>query len=87
MRKIVLYGLIIGLVAAAVWWKEGARPPETRNLIAALILLPLFAWVVWLRRDWAPEQARRRKEEKVRKGGAASGRSASTHVTDAAERP
>ena len=83
--KIALYGLFLALVAAGVWWSEGARTPEPRNLVAALLLLPLFAFVLWLKIDWAPEQARRRQQAK--EGGATTKRSASDEITDAAERP
>ena len=50
-RKVALYALFIAAVAAAVWWKEGAPTPETGNLVAALLLLPLFAVAIWLKRD------------------------------------
>ncbi len=83
--KIALYALFLALVAAAVWLSEGARTPEPRNLVAALLLLPLFAFVLWLKIDWAPEQARRRQQAK--EGGATTKRSASDEITDAAERP
>ncbi|GAA3997799.1 hypothetical protein [Sphingomonas humi] len=87
IRRTLIYGAFIALVAAAVWWWEGARTPEPRNLVAALVLLPVFAWLIWLRRQWAPEQARRREAERSKRGGAAPGHGASDIVTDEAERP
>jgi hypothetical protein len=85
--RIALYGLFIALVAAAVWWKDDARIPGPKNLLAAALLLPLFAWVIWLRRDWAPDQAQRRAEGVEGRGGATPERSASSEITDAAGRP
>ncbi|WP_426265994.1 hypothetical protein [Sphingomonas sp. LHG3443-2] len=83
--KVALYALFLALVAAGVWWWEGSRTPQPRNLVAALLLLPLFAFVLWLKIDWAPEQASRRQLAK--EGGATTKRSASDEITDAAERP
>ena len=85
--KVAFNAVVITGVAAVTWWANGAPVPEKGTLIAVLLLVPLFAWLIWLRWDWAPAEYQRRQAEK-RKREASLTRSTPPHdSTDAAERP
>lgn len=37
---------------------------EIQNVIMALLCLPVFGTLIWLRWDWAPEQRKKHRDQK-----------------------
>ena len=66
LRRMLCYAAFIAAVAAVtVWWDGDAIDPA--RAAGAALLVPVFAFVIWLRWDWAPAEGRKRREERARR--------------------
>lgn len=61
LKRVALYaGLIAAIALLAL--PRGGNVAEPGRILTALLLIPLFAWLIWLRWDWAPRARRKRRE-------------------------
>ena len=62
--KIVLNALFIILCALLLmaYRRIGFSDLEPQNIVIGLLLIPIFAGMMWLRWDWAPENRRRQRD-------------------------
>lgn len=67
--KIALYALGIGIFVLGSLIYNHLVHGEAINLgglLLAMILLPLFGWLIWLRWDWTPNEGREQYERDKR---------------------
>ena len=64
-RRILLYLAIISATAIVYVVARGTDGVTVRTIVAAVFLAPVLATLVWVRRDYLPEQRRRRDGNKI----------------------
>ena len=67
-RAAAKYLLLIAVIAAAFLYFGGAENVTPGRIVLGSISAILFAYLMWLRWDWAPAQGRRRRAEREKRG-------------------
>lgn len=58
IKKVALNCLLILMVVGFLIYRDGLSDVRPKNVLFALLLLPVFGFAIWLRWDWAPQRRR-----------------------------